>query len=79
MKKGVVSLLVLLIILSFPSLAQVDTAVITLSDKQVDSIKQPQKHSPTTAVLLSIIPGGGQIYNKKWWKVPIIYAVEYGV
>jgi len=31
-------------------------------------------HSPTVAVCLSIIPGGGQLYNKKWWKVPIIYA-----
>lgn len=33
-----------------------------------------KKHDPTKAVLLSIIPGGGQIYNRKWWKLPIIYA-----
>lgn len=32
------------------------------------------KHSPTTAMLCSIIPGGGQIYNKKYWKLPIIYG-----
>ncbi len=32
------------------------------------------KHKPSTAVCLSIIPGGGQIYNRKAWKVPIIYA-----
>ena len=25
-----------------------------------------------------VIPGGGQIYNKRWWKLPFVYAVEGG-
>lgn len=34
-----------------------------------------EKHSPLTAGLASaIFPGAGQFYNKKYWKIPILYA-----
>jgi hypothetical protein len=34
-----------------------------------------KKHPPKKALLMSaVLPGLGQAYNKKYWKIPIIYA-----
>lgn len=35
---------------------------------------KPFKPNPTKAVLFSILPGGGQIYNRAYWKLPIVIA-----
>jgi len=33
------------------------------------------KHSPLKASIMSaVLPGLGQVYNKKYWKIPVIYA-----
>ncbi|MFV0604490.1 MAG: DUF5683 domain-containing protein [Niabella sp.] len=49
-----------------------------LSIKKTDgiTIKDPHAKTPGKAALRSaILPGWGQVYNKKIWKVPIVYGV----
>lgn len=45
----------------------------SLQFKVSGEVKEP--HSPKKAAMYSaIIPGWGQAYNKKYWKIPIVYA-----
>ena len=58
-----------------------DTATIT-DDTPVKKIRiyDPNYHSPKKAALMStIFPGLGQAYNKKYWKMPFIYAGFLGL
>ena len=57
------------------SAQQTDTTSIKKEKPLTTTEQLLQKHNPKVAIALSaVIPGSGQIYNKKWWKVPIIYA-----
>ncbi len=64
----------LLLILGFSQLkAQSDTIRLEL-----DSLENPYTpdYSPSRAALYSaIFPGMGQVYNRKYWKLPIIYGL----
>ncbi|MFN3528291.1 MAG: DUF5683 domain-containing protein [Bacteroidia bacterium] len=54
---------------------QQDTAYIIGADS-IKTAEMPYQHSVKRAVRYSmILPGLGQVYNRKYWKVPIIYGL----
>lgn len=68
-----ISLLVIFILVA--------TSPKVFSQDTIASVKQSadstiiEKHSPHKATIYSLVlPGLGQAYNKKYWKIPIIYA-----
>ncbi|MCR4965382.1 MAG: hypothetical protein K6A41_06965 [Bacteroidales bacterium] len=67
----ILSILCCLFMLSLQGQELIDTTTSRVS--KTDSAKVV-RHTPTKAMLCSIIPGGGQIYNKKYWKLPIVYG-----
>jgi len=52
-----------------------DSTVTELVDTSTGQVKKKFVYSPRTAAIRSaILPGLGQIYNKKYWKLPIVYG-----
>ncbi len=78
------SITVILVILSFTSQAQFSDSTTNASNTKTSNTKGDPfallslfKGNPGRAALYSgVIPGAGQFYNKKYWKIPIVLAAE---
>ena len=56
------------------SVEEPDTTKYNKSKFSSDIFNPDSKKAPLKAALFAIFPGGGQAYNRKFWKLPIVYA-----
>lgn len=75
---------VLFALSAVPVSAQTDSSAVRSDRVQVPATKaavvRDTVHSVRKATIMSaVLPGAGQVYNRKVWKVPVIYAAFAGM
>jgi len=65
------------------SLEQVapDPVVVDSLEQADAAVKSKPKFipKPNRTLMWSLLPAGGQIYNRRWWKVPLVYGAFVGL
>jgi len=81
--KVVKSLSVLIVLMAFLMPHSLEAQDVVSSKRERQAVGQKRKRkkrktvvyrSPKKATLMALMPGLGQVYNHKYWKVPIVYA-----
>ena len=68
-------ILAIFLLSSFYCYSQKDTTNVVVEEKKLSSNNIYNPLSPSKAAFYSaVFPGGGQAYNKKYWKVPLAWA-----
>jgi hypothetical protein len=80
----VILFVLLLFVLCANSMAQSDSLIIESSRDTVLLKSYATKYDPRKALLYAaILPGLGQVYTKKYWKIPLVYggfiSIGYGI
>jgi hypothetical protein len=74
MKHFLLFVFVVLISVTVPAQKTADSLPLAKKERKTDTAYL-RRHNPRKATLYSaIIPGWGQAYNRKYWKMPIIYT-----
>ena len=61
---------------SIPHSFNEDSAIVA-SMSNPDTVIRPGKSTTVALFASMILPGAGQIYNTSYWKVPVIWGLEY--
>ncbi len=76
-------LLCLCVITSFRSLAgnsfELKSSPILIKDSTSKLTKDINREARKATLMSAVLPGLGQVYNRKYWKVPVIYAAAGGL
>lgn len=73
MKKGI--LFICCFCMALSALAQADTLLIENTKDTVELKSYATRYDPRKAILFAaVLPGLGQVYNKKYWKLPLVYG-----
>lgn len=63
------------VIVSDTASQPINGSTVTFENQKAKVPIAKKEHSAKTATIMSAcLPGLGQVYNGKWWKVPIVYA-----